>query len=189
MVRDDSHEKSQWTNNLVIRGLPKSERQKTQVLPTFKVYEQLYWLIWNNMDYKHRIYTYKSWQTIISEQDRSKLLMTPCLITNKTCVPQDTLVQLRWCEHTSVSQINVIWNLTDSTLLSPQGHNLGHPYEAVHQACYCQSAKLGSAPWGHPQCASISQSLSDSVGARQGLMQDKIIASHICFGGHMDVNC
>ena len=45
---------------------------------------------------------------------------------------------------------------TDPPLLSPQGHNLGHPYEAVHQACYCQSAKLGSAPWGHPQRASIS---------------------------------
>ena len=42
MVRDDSHEKSQWTNNFVIRELSKSERQKTQVLPTFKVYEQLY---------------------------------------------------------------------------------------------------------------------------------------------------
>ena len=24
---------------------------------------------------------------------------------------------------------------------------------------------------------------------KQGLMQDKIIASHLCFGGHMDVNC
>ena len=23
----------------------------------------------------------------------------------------------------------------------------------------------------------------------QGFMQDKIIASHTCFGGHMDVNC
>ena len=23
----------------------------------------------------------------------------------------------------------------------------------------------------------------------QGLMQDQIIASHTCFGGHMDVNC
>ena len=23
----------------------------------------------------------------------------------------------------------------------------------------------------------------------QGFMQDKIIASHICFGGHMDVHC
>ena len=23
----------------------------------------------------------------------------------------------------------------------------------------------------------------------QGCMQDKIIASHTCFGGHMDVNC
>ena len=22
-----------------------------------------------------------------------------------------------------------------------------------------------------------------------GIMQDKIIASHTCFGGHMDVNC
>ena len=25
--------------------------------------------------------------------------------------------------------------------------------------------------------------------ATQGFMQDKIIASHTCFGGHMDVNC
>ena len=24
---------------------------------------------------------------------------------------------------------------------------------------------------------------------RQGFMQDKIIASHTCFGGHMNVNC
>ena len=24
---------------------------------------------------------------------------------------------------------------------------------------------------------------------KQGFMQDKIIASHTCFGGHMDVNC
>ena len=23
----------------------------------------------------------------------------------------------------------------------------------------------------------------------QGFMQDKIIASHTCFGGHMEVNC
>ena len=23
----------------------------------------------------------------------------------------------------------------------------------------------------------------------QGFMQDKIIASHTCFGGHMDINC
>ena len=23
----------------------------------------------------------------------------------------------------------------------------------------------------------------------QGFMQDKIIASHTCFGGHVDVNC
>ena len=26
-------------------------------------------------------------------------------------------------------------------------------------------------------------------GVDQGFMQDKIIASHTCFGGHMDVNC
>ena len=26
-------------------------------------------------------------------------------------------------------------------------------------------------------------------GYNQGFMQDKIIASHTCFGGHMDVNC
>ena len=24
---------------------------------------------------------------------------------------------------------------------------------------------------------------------KQGFMQDKIIATHTCFGGHMDVNC
>ena len=28
-----------------------------------------------------------------------------------------------------------------------------------------------------------------SLGDFQGFMQDKIIASHTCFGGHMDVNC
>ena len=27
------------------------------------------------------------------------------------------------------------------------------------------------------------------VANHQGFMQDKIIASHTCFGGHMDVNC
>ena len=27
------------------------------------------------------------------------------------------------------------------------------------------------------------------VETKQGFMQDKIIASHTCFGGHMDVNC
>ena len=27
------------------------------------------------------------------------------------------------------------------------------------------------------------------VNAGQGFMQDKIIASHTCFGGHMDVTC
>ena len=27
------------------------------------------------------------------------------------------------------------------------------------------------------------------VNFRQGFMQDQIIASHTCFGGHMDVNC
>ena len=29
----------------------------------------------------------------------------------------------------------------------------------------------------------------DKVGLLQGFMQDEIIASHTCFGGHMDVNC
>ena len=33
----------------------------------------------------------------------------------------------------------------------------------------------------------ISVSLSDMLS--EGFMQDKIIASHTCFGGHMDVNC
>ena len=28
-----------------------------------------------------------------------------------------------------------------------------------------------------------------TIVGQQGFMQDKIIASHICFGGHMDVNC
>ena len=28
-----------------------------------------------------------------------------------------------------------------------------------------------------------------SQGMRQGFMQDKIIVSPTCFGGHMDVNC
>ena len=30
---------------------------------------------------------------------------------------------------------------------------------------------------------------TSGVGGSQGFMQDKIIASHTCFGGHMDVNC
>ena len=29
----------------------------------------------------------------------------------------------------------------------------------------------------------------NNVTCNQGFMQDKIIASHICFGGHMDVSC
>ena len=37
--------------------------------------------------------------------------------------------------------------------------------------------------WGLPSTATHQQS------AEQGFMQDKIIASHTCFGGHMDVNC
>ena len=28
-----------------------------------------------------------------------------------------------------------------------------------------------------------------NVCSKQGFMHDKIIASHTCFGGHMDVNC
>ena len=30
---------------------------------------------------------------------------------------------------------------------------------------------------------------SDRLPYNQGFMQDNIIASHTCFGGHMDVNC
>ena len=29
----------------------------------------------------------------------------------------------------------------------------------------------------------------DLCDEEQGFMQDKIIASHTCFGGHMDINC
>ena len=38
----------------------------------------------------------------------------------------------------------------------------------------------------------VSQMVSSIVGqynGQQGFMQDKIIASHTCFGGHMEVNC
>ena len=42
-------------------------------------------------------------------------------------------------------------------------------------------------------CAQISQNIVSvrdyEVDATQGFMQDKIIASHTYFGGHMDVNC
>ena len=31
--------------------------------------------------------------------------------------------------------------------------------------------------------------VNDIIECFQGFMQDKIIASHTCFGGHMDVNC
>ena len=31
--------------------------------------------------------------------------------------------------------------------------------------------------------------ITDWINPFQGFMQDKIIASHTCFGGHMDVNC
>ena len=37
--------------------------------------------------------------------------------------------------------------------------------------------------------SSTSEVTSAGVGGGQGFMQDKIIASHTCFGGHMDVNC
>ena len=36
----------------------------------------------------------------------------------------------------------------------------------------------------HMPCGSI-----EYVVLVQGFMQDKVIASHTCFGGHMDVNC
>ena len=39
------------------------------------------------------------------------------------------------------------------------------------------------------QNISKTQSLRIFVSVCQGFMQDKIIASHTCFGGHMDVNC
>ena len=32
-------------------------------------------------------------------------------------------------------------------------------------------------------------SVRKKLAVSQGFMQDKIIASHTCFGGHMDVNC
>ena len=31
--------------------------------------------------------------------------------------------------------------------------------------------------------------VSRKLDRMQGFMQDKMIASHTCFGGHMDVNC
>ena len=31
--------------------------------------------------------------------------------------------------------------------------------------------------------------LMGDFSCHQGVMQDQIIASHTCFGGHMDVNC
>ena len=36
---------------------------------------------------------------------------------------------------------------------------------------------------------SRSSSNYTTVGLHQGFMQDKTIARHTCFGGHMDVNC
>ena len=35
----------------------------------------------------------------------------------------------------------------------------------------------------------LTYSIKYPVIREQGFMQDKIIASHTCFGGHMDVNC
>ena len=36
---------------------------------------------------------------------------------------------------------------------------------------------------------STCQTYVQSIPLDQGFMQDQIIASHTCFGGHMDVNC
>ena len=59
----------------------------------------------NNMGYKHRIYTYKSSIT----RKEMNCLWFFFSITNKTWYAmQYTLVQLCWCEDTSVTQINAI---------------------------------------------------------------------------------
>ena len=44
-------------------------------------------------------------------------------------------------------------------------------------------------PCGTPFKTSFQFDISPSTVTLQGFMQDKIIASHTCFGGHMDVNC
>ena len=41
---------------------------------------------------------------------------------------------------------------------------------------------------GKPSQASLVWNMGD-VTLTQGFMQDTIIASHTCFGGHMDINC
>ena len=38
-------------------------------------------------------------------------------------------------------------------------------------------------------CAQMKATEYVHIHSRQGFMQDTIIASHPCFGGHMDVNC
>ena len=35
----------------------------------------------------------------------------------------------------------------------------------------------------------VALSILHNITSDQGFMQDQIIASHTCFGGHMDVNC
>ena len=39
-------------------------------------------------------------------------------------------------------------------------------------------------------CARVGKSWEDIISrSDQGCTQDQVIASHTCFGGHMDVNC
>ena len=44
-------------------------------------------------------------------------------------------------------------------------------------------------PCGTPFKTSFQFDISPSTVTLQGFMQDKIIASHTCFGEHMDVSC
>ena len=48
--------------------------------------------------------------------------------------------------------------------------------------------RLIPTPGGQVEGQSIGHSVNPDVGI-QGFLQDNIIASHTCFGGHMDVNC
>ena len=59
-------------------------------------------------------------------------------------------------------------------------------------SCCCSDAltptdmyKMGMRVTGQTGQAKLKVSLSGN----HGFMQDQIIASHTCFGGHMDINC
>ena len=62
-------------------------------------------------------------------------------------------------------------------------------YESIHFRCL-YSALLSPPSFMHDQIY-ISPEKVKRVSAhiQMCFMQDKIIASHTCFGGHMDVNC